>query len=111
MDFDFPIATQIFDTLANPLFVDSFLDLQVSDSSLLPIIQPKKYHKRVHWQDEDEGQPLSELFTYISNWDRTPIQVSYVVNNTTSIDKSDARTRILFYICLSFFVLLLAALG
>ena len=110
------LAAQVFEVMANPLFFESYLDdTQVHDTSLLvsPIIRHKKCHKRVRWLDEDEGQPLVELFTYIGNWDRTPIQVSRSSFRKTSNPQelSQHNSSLLFYLCLAFFVALLFVMG
>merc|ERR1712137_121396 len=110
------ITTQVFEVLANPLFFESYLDdTQVTDTSLLvsPIIRRKKYHKRVRWLDEDEGQPLVELFTYISNWDRTPIQVSRAIQkrNKKSSELTTQHSCFPFYLCIAFFITLLIIMG
>merc|ERR1712137_608903 len=117
MDLELHFTSQVFESLANPLFVESYLDdTQLTDTSLLvsPIIRQKKYHKKVHWpdEDEDERQPLVELFTYFGNWDRTPIQVSVYPKNSYQAPEVPIKgSSWLFYLCIAFFVALLAILG
>lgn len=107
------ITAHISESLANPLFFESYLDYtQVTDPSLLvcPIVRYRKDQKHVHWaDDDDDGQPLVELFTYIGNWDRTPIQVSHL--SKQKMEEATASSRFLLYICLSFFVALLVLMG
>ena len=108
------LTTNLFESLANPLFDDSYLDdTQITDHSLLvlPVIRPKQ--KRVRWLDEDEGLPLVELFTYFGNWDRTPIQVSYIPRGSSSKQQElmGRRSRVLLYFCMAFCFALVCVLG
>lgn len=113
-------TTQVFESLANPLFFKPYVDdTQVTDTSLLvgPIIRRKKPRKHVHWPDEEGiNQPLSQLFTYIGDWDRSPIQVSGVCNSRSyqkhlSKKKQFLDSKICPYLCLAFLVCLLVLLG
>jgi hypothetical protein len=98
--------------VANPLFFTHLDTSLLTEPSLLadePVKKSSK-NKKVHWVDEDEGLPLTRSYTYMSNWDRSPIMVSYKPRprkKSPNITNEQKLKSFYVYACVSALVVLI----